>query len=124
MGQNRDIPSDENFRRASEAIRKRSRGLSEIRDEILNKFRGSVIHEFFIFDLSEKSFKAFVFYNTNKQLEESDNTEFAEELQETIFELLEKFGRGKREDIDLKLEFDSHENVNQLFGGDYFTRLR
>ena len=124
MSGENDIPSEEEFTRASEILRERSYGLSELRDEVLTKFRDEFIHEFFIFDVSDCSFKAYVFFQLEQQRKELIGTKFTFELEAYIYRQLEKFGRGKRENLQLEIEIDSHENVELKYGGDYFSRLR
>jgi hypothetical protein len=120
----KNIPTEEEFEKASEALRKRSYGLSEIRDEILKKFKEQNIYEFFIFDVSEKSFKAYVFFRWDWQRKELSKTKIAGEIEDFIYQQLENFGRGKKVDLQLEIEFDSHENVELKYDGDYFSRLR
>jgi len=43
---------------------------------------------------------------------------------ECVYELLARFGRGKREELLVEFEFDSRENVDRNFEGSYFLRLR
>ena len=124
MSRDKNIPSEEEFVKASEALSKRSRGLSVIRGEILKKFQDKNIYEFFIFDISEYSFKAYVFFRWNKQLKELSKTNLSVEIENFIYRQLEDSGRGKKKDLQLKIEFDSHENVERNYGGDYFSRLK
>lgn len=117
------VPTEDEFVAASEALSKRSLGLSEIRENVLQKFQND-IHEFFVFDLSERSFKAYVFLQWNWQLDKDYKSGIASEIEEFVLQQLEYFGRGKRDNLHLVLEFDSHENVDANFGGDYYSRLR
>jgi len=121
----KSIPSDEDFARASTALKKRSRGLSQVRDKILARFQDAgVLHEFFILDCSELSFRAYVFYRWKRQLEEAEESGLADEIRKTVFEELEGAGRGDRRSVQVDFEFDSHEHVEQEYGGDYYNRLR
>ena len=124
MKRDNNIPSEEEFAKASEALRNRSHGLSETRDEILKKFKDENIYEFFIFDVSKTSFKAYVFFRWDWQKKELSKTKLAVEIEDYIYRQLEHFGRGKRGGLQLEIEFDSHENVVLNYGGDYFSRLR
>ena len=125
MTSNKRIPSDEDFARASAVLKKRSRGLSQVRDKILECFQNSgELHEFFILDSSEKSFRAYVFYRWERQIKKAEESGLAIKIKNAIFNELQNFGRGSRETIQLEIEFDSHENVEKNYDGDYYCRLR
>ncbi|MBK9219678.1 MAG: hypothetical protein RJA63_309 [Pseudomonadota bacterium] len=120
---NRSIPSDEDFARASAALKKRSRGLSQVRDKILARFQGGALHEFFILDCTEMSFRACVFYRWKLQIEEAETSGLADDIRSAVLEELESAGRGNRASVQIDFEFDSHEHVEQEYGGDYYNRL-
>ncbi len=125
MSNNRKIPSDEDFARASAALRNRSRGLSQVRDKILASFQGSgELHEFFILDSSEKSFRAYVFYRWERQIKEAEKSGLAHKIKNAVFDELEEVRRGNRSAIHVDFEFDSHESVEKNYDGDYYSRLR
>lgn len=122
---NRKNLTDEDFARASAILKNRSRGLSQVRTEILASFQNSEeLHEFFIMDSSEISFKAYVFYNCEWQIKEAVKSGLALKVEKSVFDELEKVGRGSRSEIHVDFEFDSHENVEQNYDGDYYSRLR
>lgn len=124
MNKKRHIPSDEDFARASAAIREHSRGLSKVRDDILMQFRGtSELHEFFILDSSEVSFVAYVFYRWDRQIKEAEENGLRAKIVDAIFNSLENVGRGQRSTIDVVFEFDSHETVERDYEGNYYNRL-
>jgi hypothetical protein len=116
-------PTDEEFARASAAMKYRSRGLSDVRDKILLRFH-EILHEFFIRDCSETSFIAIVFFRLERQIEESKRSGFASQIEEAVFEEMESVGRGGRNMIEIRFDFDSHERVERVFNGNYFNRLR
>lgn len=119
------IPTEEEFARASAALEKRSRGLSQIRDNILcNYAQKYKIHEFFVFDSTETSFRAYIFFKEEKDIKNSEAEGLIEEIKNIIYAQLENAGRGKKNKITVVFEVDSHENVRRKFGGDYFNRLR
>ncbi|MEO8410936.1 MAG: hypothetical protein ABI478_10225 [Propionivibrio sp.] len=120
---NKNIPSDEDFARASAALKSRSRGLSEVRDRVISRFR-EALHEFFILDCSEMSFRAYVFYHWKRQVDEAKVSGLASQIREAVFEELENAGRGNRSTVQIEFEFDSHESVEREFNGDYYSRLR
>lgn len=119
------VPSEEDFARASAAIKERSRGLSEVRQKILDHFRSSgELHEFFILDCAERSFRAYVFYPREKDVEMARKSGLESRVKDSVFKELANVGRGGRDTIEVKFEWDSHENVERHFEGNYFNRLR
>ena len=56
-----NIPSEEDFARAKAAIKKNDRGLSEVRELILNQFGSRGVHELFVlFSPTTNCFGVFV----------------------------------------------------------------
>jgi hypothetical protein len=121
----KNIPTDEDFRRAEAAERERNRGLSQVRDALLHRFTGQGLHEVFVF-FSPKtdSFGAFVFYRLHRHVEEARESGLEHQIRQAVFEELENVGRGRRDTLSASFEFDSDENVQANFEGDYFLRLR
>ncbi|EDY16741.1 hypothetical protein CfE428DRAFT_5704 [Chthoniobacter flavus Ellin428] len=119
-----NIPSEDDFARASAAIKRRSRGLSEVRAEILDHFRDSPLREFFILDCSEYAFRAYVFYKSQKDIPAAEAFGLSERIKNIVYQELGKAGRGKPEEIRVDFEFDSEENVKRNYEGDYYNRLR
>lgn len=119
------IPTEEDFARASASLEKGSRGLNQIRESILcNYSREYKLHEFFIYDSTETSFRAYVFFEKEKDLKMAKKNREIEKIKLVIFKELERVERGGREEVDVVFEFDSHENVESKFEGNYFNRLR
>ena len=120
-----NIPSVEDFARARAAMKERDLGLSEVRSNILKHFREFGLHEAFIFYSPENNlFVAHLFFLRNAQIEESDRSGLLSEIKQKIFKELEMAGRGGRESMKVEFEFDSHENVEANFEGDYYRRLQ
>lgn len=120
-----NIPSEEDFARAKAAIKKNDRGLSEVRELILNQFGSRGVHELFVlFSPTTNCFGVFVFYRLIAQIEKGKQSGLAEEIVTAVFQALEKVGRGPRSSLNVVFEFDSHENVENAYGGNYYDRLR
>lgn len=120
-----NIPTEEAFARASAALKKRSSGLDQVRNNILcNYAQEFSIHEFFILDSSETSFRAYVFFENEKDRKKACRTGVTEDIENCVYEELEAAARGSKENLDVAFEFDSHENVKNDYEGDYFNRLR
>ena len=122
---NNSIPSEEDFKRANAADEFRHRGLSQVSEQILNRFKSSDVYEAFMFYSPAKDiFGAYVFYRWDRQIEEAERSGLACQIKEAVYEELENVGRGNRSMIKVEFEFDSHENVERNYKGDYFDRLR
>lgn len=120
----KSIPSKEDFARAKAAMKKNDQGLSEVRGQLLNQFGVRGVHELFVlFSPALSCFGVYVFYRLNSQIEEAELSGLAEEIKAAIFEALERVGRGPRESLNVKFEFDSHENVEKEYDGNYYDRL-
>ncbi len=120
----KNTPSKEDFARAKAVMKKNDQGLSEVRAKILNQFGDRGVHELFIlFSPASNCFGVYVFYKINSQIEEAKLSGLAEEIKVNILEALERVGRGSREILNVNFEFDSHENVEKYYDGNYYDRL-
>ena len=119
------IPSEEDFARARAAMRENDRGLSEVRSRILISFQEAGLHEVFVFySPANDLFVAHIFYRRNDQIKEADESGLTSRIKQAVVEELERVGRGNPDTIKIEFEFDSHENVEANFEGDYYLRLR
>jgi hypothetical protein len=120
-----NIPTQEEFERASRIMKEKSRMLDVVRDAVRREFSERCpLHEFFILDQRDVDFRAYIFFKTETDLVASEKSGIREKLVDFIFSELERVGRGKRETTRVAFEFDSDENVRTKFEGDYFLRLR
>jgi hypothetical protein len=120
-----NIPSEEDFDRAREAMRDRDRGLSEVRSRLLERFRDCGLHEAFVqFSPAGQTFVAHLFFRQNHQVDEASRSGLSARIRSAVAEELEKAGRGSRDSLRISFEFDSHENVEAHFEGNYYLRLR
>lgn len=118
------IPSKEDFARAKAAMRKNDQGLSEVRSQILDQFGARGVHELFVlFSPAANCFGVYVFYNLSAQIEEARRSGLAEEIEVAVLDSLERAGRGPRSSLNVNFEFDSHENVEKNYEGNYYDRL-
>ncbi|CAM4419521.1 MAG: hypothetical protein LEGION0403_FIIPPAGN_02142 [Legionella sp.] len=121
----RRIPTEADFARADAEDAKRNRGLSDICERIVNKYKLKNIHKVFAF-YSQRgdSFGFYIFYNFDYQIKEARDSGLEEVLKRDVLQELEIEGRGKMDKLKVDFEFDSHENVEKNYEGDYFLRLR
>lgn len=145
---NKNIPSEDDFKRASEYMKHIYRGLSQVEDNIILHFGSSesIMHRFgndhfikneknnsygyvdnCIVFLSESEYEpifgVIIFYTFNKYIDFCHNNGVSLKIRNAVFHELESFGRGKKENIKVNFEFDSYENVRKKYGS-YFNRLR
>lgn len=122
---NHSIPSDEDFARARAAMRRNDRGLGDVRERVLERFREFGVHEVFIFYSPGKdAFVAYTFYEVERQIADAERSGLGARIMDAVYEELEDVGRGSRDSLRVDFEFDSHESVERNYEGDYFLRLR
>lgn len=125
MSNQNNIPTPEEFERASRIMREKSRNLDEVCNSVRDRFETLCpLHEFFILDQRDVDFRAYVFFKTNMQLKAAKSSSIKDEIKRFVYSELERLGRGKQGEIKVAFEFDSHENVEANFEGDYYLRLR
>ena len=121
----RNIPSEEEFERASAAMRVRDLGLGEVCARIMERFNAQSLREAFIFYSEDKNtFFVSLFFCLSKQIKEAEESGLCERIKDALVEELVNVGRGTRDSIKIDVEWDSDENVQANFEGDYFLRLR
>lgn len=81
-------------------------------------------HSIYILAHKNSRFAVFIFFNTEKQVNEIKLNDSFKTIEDFVYTELEKQGRGKREEINVNFEYDSHENVVKNYEGDYYLRLR
>jgi hypothetical protein len=120
-----NIPSEQDFARAKKLARERFRNLSDVSKSVRDRFKDICpLHNVYVLPQDDVDFRAYVFFNTDKDTEQSKRSGIIQELTNFLFEELERFGRGKKGEITIAVEVDSDENVTNNFEGDYFLRLR
>jgi hypothetical protein len=119
------IPTEEEFARAKAAMRQNDRGLSEVCERMLNRYKDEGVHKVFVFlSPHHREFGVYVFYRLDRQIAESDASGLSARIQVAVIDELVAVGRGSREELAVTFQFDSHEGVEREYGGDYFDRLR
>lgn len=119
------IPTEEEFARAKAAIRENDRGLSDLREIIKKRFEKDSLYEIFTFySPKTDAFYPHVFLRWHHQIAEAEQSGLTDRIKDAVYEELERVGRGSRDSIKVNFEFDSHENVERNYEGDYFLRLK
>jgi hypothetical protein len=92
---------------------------------VLEHFRRRCpLHEFFILDQRDVDFRAYVFFEQTRDIAAMKQGGVEREISDFVHAELERLGRGRRDEINVAFEFDSHEHVQAKFGGNHFNRLR
>ncbi len=119
------IPSEADFARAKRLAEERSRNLSLVSARVKQSFKDRCpLHNVYILPQRDVDFRAYVFFRTDRDLKECEAEGITQEIRDAIYSELERVGRGRRNEITVAFEFDSDENVEANFEGDYFLRLR
>jgi len=130
-GQLMQIPSNEDFERASKKHSLEYRGLESVCNRVKQHFEARCsFHDIFMFvEKDEDSpqdwpdFRAVVVFKHDSDVEHYLNDGLAQQVIDKTYEEIEKAGRGRRPDITIEFEFDSDENIKATYGS-YSNRLR
>ena len=69
-------------------------------------------------------FEVYIFFRTNNDIDTCRNNGTFILIQNSVYKELERVGRGKREELDVRFIIDSTENVKSNYEGKYSLRLR
>lgn len=118
-------PTEAEFAKAEKLEEKRSHNLDKVNKNVFKHFKTvTPLHYFYIMHQGDDSFRAYVFFNKDQDIKEAQEGGLFQDIENFIYKELERFEKGKRKNITLVIEFDSHENIEQNYEGDYFLRLR
>ncbi len=126
----KSLPDHElRWARAKKAVADDNRHLEEITLQFKAKFYSSPrLDQFFLGGVTNHQgrlqFGASIFFRTEADIAENEADGTSQAMREFIYEKLEEFGRGKRQELDVQFDFDSFENVQKNFEGSYFLRMR
>jgi hypothetical protein len=117
------IPTAEEFARASRNMEERERGLADVRRHVIEHFRAALpLHDFYIMSQIDVDFRGYFFLETDCDLVAFKQSGLISTVTEYIYDQLDLAGRGRRPEITLDVEWDSHENVRKKYGS-YYSRL-
>ena len=120
-----EIPSDDDFERVSRMMEERFKHLEKVKNKSKKYFsKRCPLYDFYILPQGDSGFRAYVFFEKEEDKERCKKEGIFEQIEGFVLDKLERYGKGKREDISVAFEWDSNENVEAKFGGDYFARLR
>ena len=120
-GSKSQIPTDEEFERASRWMEEQHRGLEEARQNVLHRLRGTTpLDDLYLFVEGEKKFRGIVCLTTHDEVTKCEMNGVARMITDCVREELERGGRGARDEITLAMEFDSDDK----YKGRFWRRLR
>jgi hypothetical protein len=119
------IPSDEEFARADRMMAERDRNLSQVSANVKRRFANRCpLHNVYVLWQRDVDFRIYVFFQKDKDIDLCKVNGIVGQIEDCAYEELERAGRGKRGAITVAFEYDSDENVDRNFDGDYLYRLR
>jgi len=119
------IPSEEDLARAKRKMAERDRNLTEICESVKKRFMSLCpLHNVYVLWQRDVDFRAYVFFKNDKDIVDCKGNGTTTAIEDAVYEELESCGRGKRGEIVVSFEWDSDENVDNKYDGDYPIRLR
>lgn len=119
------IPSDEDFAKADKLMEERDRDLAQVCEAVKTRFRTSCpLHNVHVLWQRDVDFRAYIFFTKDSDIELCTENGATTMIEDAMYEELERCGRGKRGEIEVAFEWDSDENVERNYDGDYLLRLR
>ena len=120
-----NIPSDEEFARASRMSEERYRNLDIVEAKVIRHFKPLCpLHDLALLPYGDAGFQVYVFFEQDKDIEACNRSGVTQAILDYLYKELEQAGRGSRDNITVRVEVDSHENVVAKYQGDYDRRLR
>jgi hypothetical protein len=122
-----NVPPDHALRvaRAHKRMKERMDHLSDIGAQFLRRFQAATpLDHFEILPQIDVNFRAYIFLRKDSDITAGEANGTNNEMRDFVYDKLEEFGRGKRDEITVSFEFDSFENVQRNFEGSYFLRMR
>jgi hypothetical protein len=119
-----NIPSAEDFARADRLMEERNRNLDQVCANVTSRFVGSCpLCKVLVLWQIDVDFRAYIFFKKDKDIDACRESGTLGRIEDCVYEELERAGRGKRGEIIVECVFDSDEQVQRKFGGDYLLRL-
>ena len=118
-------PSEDDIARAKRKMAERDRYLAEVCEDVKSRFKDACpLQRVYVLWQRDVDFRSYVFFTNTKDIEDCKRNGIVSAIEDAIYEELERYGKGKRGKIIVAFEWDSEENVNDNFDGDYLLRLR
>lgn len=121
------VPSEEALARAKKRRRERDRNMDLVNHSLRNYFKEICLdnsHDALVIAEDDLEFRGYVFYKNAQDVQLCEENGISSQLRDFVYEELERQGRGSKDGIVVSFEFDSDENVQANFEGDYYLRMR
>lgn len=119
------IPSDEDFAKADKWMAEQDRHLTQVCENVKGRFLSVCpLHNVYLLWQRDVNFRAYVFFQRDADVVDCKANGITTAIETAVYEELERYGRGKRGEIVVAFEYDSDENVDKNYDGDYLLRLR
>lgn len=129
--------TDEDFARADRLMKERERYFAEIKDAVIKRFqrpwwtgllkwfaKPCPLHSLYLFTDSTADFRAYVFLERKKDIKECQANGVCKAIEDYLYQQFERYGHGRRGEIEIAMEWDSDEAVRKEFNGNYIERLQ
>ena len=120
-----NILSEEDFARAKKFMADRYRNLDAVENAVKLRFmKCCPLHNVYLLAQEDVDFRAYVFFENDVNVLECNANGTTNAMEDAFYDELARFGRGRRGEIVVAFVWDSHENVEKNYDGDYLSRLR
>lgn len=118
------IPSEQALAFAKQRARERSLNLDVVRNSLMEKFSPLCnLDNIYVIPEGDFQFRVAVFFSSDKDVIACMDSGLCQSIQDHAFDEVERVGRGIRDEVTIAFEFDSDENVQKNYKGDYWFRL-
>ena len=112
------VPTEEDFARAHDHMEAQNRLFATIRDNVFRSFAGRLpLHEIFLFPGPTTDYEAYVFYESDADIEACRGSDVEQAIRDAICRELASTSDVSSPTVAFK--FDSHENVERQCNGNY-----
>jgi hypothetical protein len=120
------LPTEEEFARAHAKMAEQNHLFARVRENLLKSTPAGVpLHDVFLFPSPNADYDAFVFYNTQRDVEACRSNGNDEMLRAAIVRAFATtLGCSETTAPTIRVLFDSHEHVKKVCNGNYFQYLR
>jgi hypothetical protein len=100
-----------------------NRLFTTVRTTVFRSFAGRIpLHEVFLFPGATAGYQAYVFYESDADIEACRSSDLEQAIKDAICKGLASTSEGNQPTV--AFTFDSHENVKKQCNGDYWKYLR
>ena len=125
MNEKRRVPSEEDIARARRRDAERWSGVSRVCESVRSQFVDETpLREILTLPQGDGAYRAYAFYARESDVAACQANGVSDQIVAFLRAELERVRGTAPGQLEVAFEFDSTENVDAKFGGDYFKRLR